>query len=85
MDKPTIRYRYQQGVSLVEVLVAMVLLGVAVIGFVALQVRAVTATSESFNRSQAVSIAQDMSERMRANYGQIAAYSVANWTVMPTL
>ena len=84
MDKPTIRYRYQQGVSLVEVLVAMVLLGVAVIGFVALQVRAVTATGESFNRSQAVSIAQDMSERMRANYGQIAAYSVANWTVMPT-
>ena len=60
MDKPTIRYRYQQGVSLVEVLVAMVLLGVAVIGFVALQVRAVTATGESFNRSQAVSIAQDM-------------------------
>lgn len=84
MDKSTRRYRYQQGVSLIEVLVAMFLLGIAVIGFVALQVKSVTATGESLSRAQAVSIAQDVSERMRANYGQIAAYRTADWTVMPT-
>lgn len=84
MDKPKIRYHYQRGVSLIEVLVAMFLLGIAVIGFVALQVKSVTSTSESLYRTQAVSIAQDMSERIRANYAQIAAYRQADWTVMPT-
>ena len=78
------RYSNQQGVTLVEVLVSMFLLGIAVIGFVALQVRALSATSESSYRSQAMSIAQDLSERMRANYGKIAKYRTANWTVLPT-
>ena len=68
------RYSNQQGVTLVEVLVSMFLLGIAVIGFVALQVRALSVTSESSYRSQAMSIAQDLSERMRANYGKIAKY-----------
>ena len=78
------RYSNQQGVTLVEVLVSMFLLGIAVIGFVALQVRALSVTSESSYRSQAMSIAQDLSERMRANYGKIAKYRTANWTVLPT-
>ena len=67
MDKFRVKYRYQQGVSLIEVLVAMFLLGVAVIGFVALQVRALSASNESAYRSQAMSVAQDLAERMRSN------------------
>ncbi len=84
MDKFRVKYRYQQGVSLIEVLVAMFLLGVAVIGFVALQVRALSASNESAYRSQAMSVAQDLAERMRSNYGQISAYKNANWAVTPT-
>lgn len=83
MDMPTMRSR-QKGVSLIEVLVAMFLLGIAVIGFVALQVRAMSTTSESLYRSQAIAVAQDLAERMRSNYGQIAAYKAKDWTVMPT-
>ncbi len=84
MNKFTKRNRHQRGATLIEVLVSMFLLGVAVIGFVALQLRAMTATSESSYRSQAMSIAQDLSERMRANYGKIAKYRTTNWVVMPT-
>jgi type IV pilus assembly protein PilV len=84
MEKLTMSYRYQQGVTLIEVLVSMFLLGIAVIGFVALQVRAMSATGESLYRSQAMSIAQDLSERMRANYGNIAKYRTTDWAVMPT-
>ena len=83
MDKFRMKYRYQQGVSLIEVLVAMFVLGIAVIGFVALQVRALSASNESAYRSQAMSIAQDLAERMRSNYGQISAYENANWAIIP--
>lgn len=73
----------QQGATLIEVLVSMFLLGVAVIGFVALQVRSMSVTGESVSRAQAMAIAQDLSERMRANYSQLAAYSAANWALTP--
>lgn len=38
---------YQRGVGLIEVLVALVLLGVAVLGFTALQLRALAASHEA--------------------------------------
>ena len=43
----------QLGVGLVEVLVALVLLAIGVLGFTALQLRAVDATGEALTRSQA--------------------------------
>lgn len=78
------KYRYQQGATLIEVLVSMFLLGIAVIGFVALQVRSLGTTGEAANRAQAMSIAQELAERMRANSAQLAAYRTANWNVTPT-
>ncbi|MFB2538096.1 MULTISPECIES: type IV pilus modification protein PilV [unclassified Acinetobacter] len=60
-------YRYQKGVGLVEVLVSLVLLAVAVLGFTAMQLRAVTASIESANNVQATTLARDLGERMRAN------------------
>lgn len=72
--------RVQQGVGLVEVMVALLLLSIAVLGFVALQVRASAAGSESFGRTQAMAIAQDMAERVRLNLGEIGTYTAAaNW------
>lgn len=59
--------KYQKGVGLVEVLVALVLLSIAVLGFTALQLRAVSASLEAGNNVQAMSLARDLSERMRAN------------------
>jgi len=72
--------RIQQGVGLTEVMVAMLLLSVAVLGFVALQVRASAAGSESFARTQAVAIYKDMAARVLLNLKQIDYYAAAgNW------
>lgn len=68
--------KYQQGVGLLEVLVALMLLAIAVLGFVALQLRAVEATAEGANRIQAINIARDLAEKMRMNNSTtaLAAY-----------
>lgn len=57
----------QQGVGLIEVLVALIILAVGVLGFAALQFRAVNATAEAMNRVEAMNLAIDLAERMRAN------------------
>lgn len=57
----------QKGVGLLEVLVALLLLAIGVLGFVALQLRAVEATSEGLNRIQAMNIARDLAEKIKIN------------------
>ena len=57
----------QQGVGLVEVLVALLLLAVGILGFIALQYRAVEASAEATNRVQAMNLARDLTEKMRVN------------------
>lgn len=56
----------QSGVGLVEVLVAVLLLSVAVLGFSALQMRAINATDESLVRTKSISIVRNLAEVMRA-------------------
>lgn len=65
---------YQHGVGLMEVLVAMLILAIGVLGFIALQYRAVEATSESAYRVQAINIARDLAERVRVNRGAADSY-----------
>ncbi len=64
----------QRGIGLMEVLVAMLVLAIGVLGFIAWQYRAVEATSESSYRVQAINIARDLAERVRVNRGAIATY-----------
>lgn len=59
--------RAQKGVGMMEVLVALLLLALGVLGFVGLQLRAVEATSEGFNRIQATNIARDLAEKIKIN------------------
>ena len=66
--------KHQKGVGLVEVLTALILLSIAVLGFVALQIRAVTASNEASMNIQATNIARDLAERMRMNRAGLAAY-----------
>lgn len=65
---------YQHGVGLVEVLIALLILAIGVLGFIALQYRAVEATSESGARIQAINISRDLAERMRVNRGAANVY-----------
>ncbi len=57
---------HQQGVGLVEVLVAILLLSVAVLGFSALQMRAISATDESLVRTKSLTLVRNLAEVMRA-------------------
>ena len=70
----------QTGVGLVEVMVALLLLAVAVLGFVALQVRAIAASEEAGQNVQAMNLARDLSERMRMNREGLLSYKASSTT-----
>ncbi len=57
----------QQGVGLIEVLVSLLLLAVAILGFSAMQLHAVRATDESMARNRALTEMRAGAEMMRAN------------------
>lgn len=57
----------QQGVGMIEVIVALVILAIGVLGFSAMQLRAASTTNEAINNVYATSIARDLAERMRVN------------------
>lgn len=57
----------QRGIGMVEVLVALMLLAVGVLGFSALQSYAVYSTTESLNRTQALTVMRGLAERIRVN------------------
>ena len=60
-------YKVQKGVGMMEVLVSMLILSIAILGFVALQVRATAATDEALNRSDALIILNGLAEKIRLN------------------
>ena len=70
----------QRGVGLIEVLVALLLLTIGVLGFTALQLRAVNATEEAMLRTEAMNLARDLAEKIRTNRSAFATYT-ANLTV----
>lgn len=57
----------QKGMGLVEVLVALIILAVAVLGYSILQVRAIEASIEATKRVQGINLARDLAEKIRAN------------------
>jgi len=57
----------QIGVSLIEVLVAIVVLTVGLLGLAGLQAAGMKVSMSSHFRAQAAQLAQDMADRMRAN------------------
>ncbi len=69
-----ISLKKQHGVGLVEVLISLVILAIGVLGFLALQYRAIEANSEGGNRVIAMNLARDLAERMRVNPSQLSSY-----------
>lgn len=64
---PTCPATRARGVTMVEVLVTIVILTFGLLGVVALQARMQVAQSESYHRSQAILLMQDMVDRVNAN------------------
>ncbi|MCL1123052.1 type IV pilus modification protein PilV [Shewanella surugensis] len=67
--------KWQQGFTLIEVLVALVILVVGLIGIFNLHLIAKRSSFESFQQTQAALLASDMINRMKLNPTQIAAYN----------
>ena len=56
-----------EGVTLIEVLVALFVLAIGLLGVVSLQAETLKLSQQSFSSTQALFLANDMAERMRAN------------------
>lgn len=59
---------------MLEVVVALVLLAVGMLGFAALQTSSVKATNESIDRTKAMSVMQGTAEKIRTNPSAMATY-----------
>lgn len=72
-------FKHQVGVLLIEVLVAILICAFGLLGFVALQVRASSSEFESYQRSQALTLLDDMTNRINANRANASSYVSAGF------
>lgn len=60
-------FRKETGATLIEVLIAMVVLAVGLLGLAGLQATSIQSNHSAYYRSQATLLAGDLADRMRAN------------------
>jgi type IV pilus assembly protein PilV len=75
--------RAQRGVTMIESLVALVILSVGMLGIAGLYVSGVKAGRSALLRTQAVNLASDMADRIRANRRAVDAYDMATYAGEP--
>lgn len=61
-----------QGLALIEVLITILVVAIGMLAYAALQVKTVNVTQESYFRSQAISVIEEATSKMRANSEFIA-------------
>lgn len=76
-------FRRQGGISLIEVLVAVVILAIGALGMAGLQMRALKGGQSSVQRSQAVIMSNYMFDAIRADRQNAANYSMAMTCAVP--
>jgi type IV pilus assembly protein PilV len=69
--------RGQGGFSLIEVLVALLVLAVGLLGVLVMQARGLQLNQTGYMQSQAMFMAEDMLERIRSNQSASADYAIA--------
>lgn len=74
----------QTGFTLVEVLVSLVILSIGLLGIFAMQSRALMDNQDAYLRTQAIFLAYDMGDRIRANAGYWKKTTTDIATVMAT-
>lgn len=80
MSNPTrINSRKQSGITMIEALVALVILSVGMLGIAGLYVSGVKAGRSALLRTQAVNLASDMADRIRANRRATDAYDMETY------
>ena len=70
-----------RGVGLIEVMVAVLVLSIGVLGYAGLQLRALNSTGEAHFQTQAATLAQEAVERMMANQDMFDTFykDPVNW------
>lgn len=74
-----------KGFTLIEVLIAMLVLAVGLLGLAALQVTGLRNNLSAYHRSQATILAYDMADRMRANVADTSALADQSASVYNTM
>lgn len=69
------RLRRERGFSIIEVLIALLVLAIGLLGLAALQAQGLRFNHDAYVRTQATHLAYDIVDRMRANQANVAAYT----------
>ena len=77
----------QRGITLLESLVAIVVMALGILGILGVQMRTLSDTQTGVRRAQAIRLIEDMGERMKANPSALANLSsyVSNFAASPTV
>lgn len=68
----------QQGVSLVESMIALLVISIGLLGIAALQITSMKQNNSAMHHSQAVWIGYNIADRIRANFSQFDSYAGIN-------
>ncbi|MCP3672131.1 MAG: type IV pilus modification protein PilV, partial [Gammaproteobacteria bacterium] len=71
-------YRYSRGMTLIEVMVAFVIVSIGLLGIAALQTKAMQGTIDNQYRTKATDLASSLADRMRANPLADNSYIITN-------
>lgn len=74
------RARRQRGITLIESLIAMVVMALGILGIVGVQMRALTDTQAGVRRAQAIRLIEDLGERLQSNpdaLNHLSAYTAS--------
>ena len=80
-----LRIAEARGFTLVEVLVALLVLAVGMLGLAVLLVEGLQGSRSAIEHTQAVNLAADIAERMRSNRAAASAYDTAEGTPEPRI
>ncbi len=70
--------RFARGFTLIEILIALIIFSIGLLGLAGMQLRGSEGTNMAYFRSQATLIANDMAERMHANRAGVDATDYQN-------
>ncbi len=74
-------YRLQRGITLIESLVAILVMAIGILGILGLQIRTLTDTQAGVRRAQAIRLIEDLGERLQNNpdaLGNLSAYTATH-------
>lgn len=84
LNLPLKHARYSTGFTLVEILVALIVLSIGMLGIAALYLETLRANRSAMVRTQAVALASDLADRIRANRVPAGTYSGGGLNALAT-